>query len=1064
MFKLLTALGLFAQIQAAHGQSFSFNCRKDTTIPCTIPCITLKTTIPDIHASTNSYTVNQISALSCFRPYISPSAPGPSANLTIDDRYSPQIDITFPFSFFGSAYTKLIASTNGYISFDTSKKLSFSHFGILRNSNTLSATTGIPEDLPSLLYDKALIMGPYHDLDPNNSTSAQQIKYDVVGTAPYRKWILSYYNVPLYTTACLNLATNTHQIVLYETLGIVEILIFDKEICLNWNKGRAMIGMQSINKISAIMAPGRQATSAPWGNKGMNESWRFTPSSGSSLFKKVELYDLSGAFVTTGVATKTGNNFDVSFNPVCPPGFGATYIVKSFYQNPGNSASDIIATDTINVSRGEPVIVNISSARCNIGSMGSVTVTSPTGAGYEYSIDGINWQTSNVFTLAVGNYTVYTRIAGSSCVSTKMFSIDYAPLSASILIMPTACSGPPSGSITIFPANGTAPYLYSLNGNPYQNSNVFSNLAFGNYTLDVKDVYGCTFSTTVFINTVSPVFTANVTNTLCGTTSAGSISISILSGVAPYSYSIDGGPFQSSNVFDNLIAGTYSITVKDATTCSSTLSVIVNSDVTFITNLSFNMPSCNGNSNGSITVSPSGISPFQYAINGNAYQSNNIFNNLSAGPYILHIKDSLGCVKDSAVNLLQPNVLKISNITTSATSCATPDGQITIKANGGTTPYIYSIDKGNNFQTNNFFITKSGTYSVLVKDSNGCITTGSAVVQALNNDLALELGPDKTLCYGDSISLVSTTTPQADYFRWSPTLGLSDSTSGNPAASPADTIKYFLIAKSGYCQRIDSITVNVLHKPIVNAGADTTICYNSYAVLKGVASNLSGSVNYAWLPANEMVSPNSSTTTVWPKEIRPHTYRFQVTDNYGCNFKIFDDVTVIMNPPVPAFAGNDTVASFGVPHQLNGSGGISYIWTPANVLDKPFAQNPIAILKADTKFNLTVKDTLGCIGTSSVLVKVFKGSTYYIPNAFTPNGDGLNDIFRGVAPGIEQTFYFRIYNRLGQLLFESRNVNNGWDGKFQGIPQPPAVYVWIIKGLDVFGNIIDLKGTVTLIR
>src|SRR5215212_727299 len=150
MHRLLALLVLVLFINPIQAQnSFSFNCLKDTTIDCTIQCLTVKTVIPDIYSSTNSYTVNRITDLTCFRPYVNPATPGPSANLTIDDRYSPIIDISFPFSFFGTTYTKLIASTNGFLSFDTSKALTFSHFGILKNGSSLSSTTGTPENLPS---------------------------------------------------------------------------------------------------------------------------------------------------------------------------------------------------------------------------------------------------------------------------------------------------------------------------------------------------------------------------------------------------------------------------------------------------------------------------------------------------------------------------------------------------------------------------------------------------------------------------------------------------------------------------------------------------------------------------------------------------------------------------------------------------------------------------------------------------------------------------------------------------------------------------------------------------
>lgn len=1061
LLALLVFVHIVNPIQAQN--SFSFNCVRDTTISCNTQCITLHATIPDIYSSTRSYTVNQF-ATGCFRSYVSPAARGMSANLTIDDRYSPLIDITFPFSFYGTTYTKLAASTNGFLTFDNSKALTFSHYGILANGSSLSSTTGVPQDLPSALYDPAIIMGPYHDLDPNNATSALQMKYDVVGVAPYRKWILSYYNVPLYTTACLNLATNTHQIILYETLGIVEVLIFDKEICLNWNKGRSIIGIQDFNKTSAIMAPGRQANSAPWGSQGMNESWRFVPSSGSSLFKRTELYTLSGAFVAKGIITSVPNNlFDVSFINVCPPPAGESYVVKSFYKNPDGSANEIISTDTINIIRGETITSNITSAGCSAGTTGTITITSPIGGGYEYSIDGSTWQSVNAFTVPAGSYIVRARLVGSNCISTKTLSVSTAPLDASVIVTPTACTGPPSGSITIFAVKGTAPYSYSLNGNAFQNSNVFTNLGVGTYNIIVKDVFGCTFLTTVFINTIGPVFSGTVKNAQCGGSGAGSITLSVNTGVAPFTFSIDGSPFQTSNVFSNLSAGVYDVTIKDATGCTSRLSFTINSDVTFTTSLVMKMPACFGNKNGMITVNTSGTS-FQYALNGSAYQSSNIFDSLSAGNYVLHIKDTSGCIKDTSITLLQPNALKISTITTSASSCASPDGQITIKANGGSTPYYYSVDNGSNFQLTNFFIIKSGTYPITVKDSNGCITTGSATVDALSNNLVLELGPDKSLCYESSINLIPNSSPAADYFRWSPASGLSDTTSSTPVASPQDTIKYFLTARTGVCERRDSIIINVLHKPIANAGPDTIICNNTSAILHGSATNLSGGVKYLWLPSNDFVNPASATSIIWPKQSRVNTYILQVSDTYGCNFKVYDEVKITMTAPVAAFAGNDTVASLGIPHQLSGSGGSKFSWSPANVLDNPSSQNPVAILTTDTKFNLIVTDTSGCIGTSSVLVKVYKGTTYYIPNAFTPNGDGLNDVFRAIAPGIQQTEYFRIFNRWGKLMFETRDARHGWDGTYLSVMQPTAVYVWMIKGLDISGKKIELKGTVTLIR
>ena len=103
-------------------------------------------------------------------------------------------------------------------------------------------------------------------------------------------------------------------------------------------------------------------------------------------------------------------------------------------------------------------------------------------------------------------------------------------------------------------------------------------------------------------------------------------------------------------------------------------------------------------------------------------------------------------------------------------------------------------------------------------------------------------------------------------------------------------------------------------------------------------------------------------------------------------------------------------------------------------------------------------------GFDSVFVQVYNGPNYYVPNAFSPNGDGLNDIFRAIPVGIVSTDWFRVFNRFGQLVFETNQWLKGWDGKFKGKTQPVGTYVWVIKGIDKNGKVIEMKGTVTLMK
>jgi gliding motility-associated-like protein len=113
---------------------------------------------------------------------------------------------------------------------------------------------------------------------------------------------------------------------------------------------------------------------------------------------------------------------------------------------------------------------------------------------------------------------------------------------------------------------------------------------------------------------------------------------------------------------------------------------------------------------------------------------------------------------------------------------------------------------------------------------------------------------------------------------------------------------------------------------------------------------------------------------------------------------------------------------------------------------------------------LQVTDFAGCIGYDTVFIKVYNGPTYYVPNAFSPNGDGLNDVFRAVPSGIVRTEYFRIFNRYGNLVFDTREYLKGWDGSFLGKKQPLGTYVWMVKGVDRDGKTVEMKGTVMLVQ
>jgi gliding motility-associated-like protein len=494
--------------------------------------------------------------------------------------------------------------------------------------------------------------------------------------------------------------------------------------------------------------------------------------------------------------------------------------------------------------------------------------------------------------------------------------------------------------------------------------------------------------------------------------------------------------------------------------------VEINRIAPFFANADTTNPLCKGLSTGQVVFNPIGTTgPYDYSIDGGVtYVPTNIFTGLAAGTYNFKVRDINGCVKDTAIIITEPTQLTASAFTASAT-CPNNDGSIDITGGGGTPGYEYSIDNGVTYQTSNQFLNLTiGNYNnIRVRDANGCISPATATI-TLNDTMRLELGPDSTICFGKSITLIPQTNALTDTFKWTPKATLNFDTVRTPSATPTDTTKYYLTAKWGICTRKDSITVNVLHKPVANAGKDTTVCYKTNATLFGSASNLSGTVNYAWSPPDSLNTPNAPVTGVRLDTTRQ--FILTVTDNYGCNFSVTDSVIVFMQPPLVAFAGNDTNAILGRPHQMlaTGRNAVDFVWSPSAPLNNPFIANPLATIYNNTYFYVHVTDAIGCTDDDTIYIKVYEGPTYYLPNAFTPNGDSKNEIFFPTPVGIRSTEYFRIFDRYGKLIYQTNKWLEGWDGTLKGKPASAGAYVWMIKGIDTNGSVVEMKGTVILIR
>ncbi|HEX2683036.1 MAG TPA: gliding motility-associated C-terminal domain-containing protein, partial [Ferruginibacter sp.] len=309
-----------------------------------------------------------------------------------------------------------------------------------------------------------------------------------------------------------------------------------------------------------------------------------------------------------------------------------------------------------------------------------------------------------------------------------------------------------------------------------------------------------------------------------------------------------------------------------------------------------------------------------------------------------------------------------------------------------------------------------------------------------------------------------TGTSNGNSVLWTPAAGLSDPNILTPDASPSITTVYTLTATTGICKATSAVTAFVNPAPLANAGRDTGICAGKDARLNG-----SGGVSYSWTPVIYLSDPFIANPAVLQPATGSITYRLAVTDATGCSSLNDDAVTVNVSAPAKLFVGNDTVIAINQPLQLHGrdinnTGFNNYTWSPTYGLNDPFAKDPVAKLDRDMLYTVLAQNAFGCSATDDIKIKVYEGPEIYVPNAFTPGDDGLNDVLIPAVIGMKAFHYFSVFNRYGQMVYTTATTGVGWDGTFKSARQPVGTYTWMAEAIDYRGNIIQRSGTVILIR
>jgi gliding motility-associated-like protein len=726
----------------------------------------------------------------------------------------------------------------------------------------------------------------------------------------------------------------------------------------------------------------------------------------------------------------------------------------------------VTATITINPVPGAPAAptFTLTQPTCTTPT-GTITITAPTGAGLTYSINGTTFQAGTTFTgVTPGTYTVTVRNAAgcNSTANAVINAVPGAPAAATVTVTQPTCTIP-TGTINITAPTGTG-LEYSINGTTFQTTTTFAGLAPNAYTITVRNAAGCTSTTTATVNAVPSApaaATVTVTQPTC-TTPTGTITITAPIGTG-LEYSINGTTFQTTTTFAGLAPNAYTITVRNAAGCTSTTTATVNAvpSAPPAATVTVTQPTCT-TPTGTITITAPTGTGLEYSINGTTFQTTTTFAGLAPNTYTITVRNAAGCTSTATATV---NAVPASPAAATATvtqpTCSTPTGTITITAPTGT-GLEYSIN-GTTFQTTTSFAGLApNTYTITVRNAAGCTSTATATVNAVPaSPSAPVVTTPVTYCLNaTAVALTATGTNLLWYTAASG--GTGSGTAPVPATNAAGSINYYVSQSNGGCESPRAmITITVTDINVAAITGNTSICAAG-ANSTTLANTTTGGT---WSSSNTAVATVSNAGVVTGLSAGTTTISYSVTSG-SCTKAVTTVVTV--NDFTLNLTSSATTVPQGNAFTLSTSAATNYqvtAWLPLAIFTNQAALTQTLIASANATYSAVALSTAGCIDTASITITVSAPEKHevFVPNVFSPNGDGKNDILKVYSTTLK-SMEFSIFNQWGEMIFRTTNINGGWDGTAKGKLQPGTVYIYVLKAVMVDNSIINKKGSVTLLR
>ncbi|RRQ50039.1 DUF11 domain-containing protein [Maribacter algicola] len=511
----------------------------------------------------------------------------------------------------------------------------------------------------------------------------------------------------------------------------------------------------------------------------------------------VSCFGATDGTVQFNVNYQTGQNF--TYTVTGPSGTVATGGVQAIISLPnlgaGDYTLDIVDTDTtcnystIYTLEGPPTALTVATPNVTQPTClddGSVIISSTGGWGsYEYTL--LNPDTSVFGTNTNGSFNnltqggTYTGTVTDANNCTVPFTFDINPATAPVLVItPNDFCYDDAVGLTItanVTSGGDGNFEYNINGGGYSTSNVFTGLAPGTYTINVRDGNSCTDTQAITINPELSLIASAGNITACATDT--DIDITAAGGDGNYVYAVvaDGvsptaGDFSTTNPFTVSASGDYDVYVRDnngnAGYCEARYDINIVQDAPLAISVSNTPILCSGENQATITILASGgEAPYRYSINNGAtYQTTNIFNNLGTGNYTVRVRDANNCEVSQLYSITEPFTLSASAAVTQLIECNPSAGAEVRITNvlGGTAPYTYSFDGGLSYGANAIDYLLAGTHTLYVQDANGCTYPMSVTIDPAPTPPNVTLTPTVDYsCDGTGIVTIGTDDPSLDY-------------------------------------------------------------------------------------------------------------------------------------------------------------------------------------------------------------------------------------------------------------------------------------------------------------